>query len=48
MGILDFIMIAFFVCLMAFLVIGFNRQMSQKAKEREKRHKKFNKGEKDE
>ncbi|MCX2682813.1 hypothetical protein OQH60_02900 [Campylobacter sp. MIT 21-1685] len=44
MKILNCIMIVFFVCLMMFLIIGFNRQMIQKAKEREKKYKKLNKG----
>ncbi|EAK0455993.1 hypothetical protein YZ63_02440 [Campylobacter upsaliensis] len=43
MAILEFILIFLFVLLMAFLIIGFNRQMLEKAKEREKRLEKYNK-----
>ncbi|HEC1877577.1 TPA: hypothetical protein R1794_000814 [Campylobacter jejuni] len=48
MEILDFILIVIFVFLMIVLVIGFNRQMMQKNKEREERFKKYNKGEQNE
>ncbi len=48
MAILEFILIMLFVCFMVFLVIGFNRQMSEKAKAREERFKKFEKGDKNE
>lgn len=44
MEILDFILMIIFVLFMIFLVIGFNRQMIQKNKEREERFKKYNKG----
>lgn len=43
MAILEFILIFLFVLLMAFLIIGFNRQMLEKAKEREKGLEKYNK-----
>ncbi|EAH6025223.1 hypothetical protein IO355_000729 [Campylobacter upsaliensis] len=43
MAILEFILIFLFVLLMAFLIIGFNRQMLEKTKEREKRLEKYNK-----
>ncbi|HEC1554282.1 TPA: hypothetical protein R1X37_000662 [Campylobacter upsaliensis] len=43
MAILEFILIFLFVLLIAFLIIGFNRQMLEKAKEREKRLEKYNK-----
>ncbi|EAI3338612.1 hypothetical protein E3N47_05250 [Campylobacter upsaliensis] len=43
MAVLEFILIFLFVLLMAFLIIGFNRQMLEKAKEREKRLEKYNK-----
>ncbi|EMI4815549.1 hypothetical protein V6N98_000961 [Campylobacter upsaliensis] len=43
MAILEFILIFLFVLLMVFLIIGFNRQMLEKAKEREKRLEKYNK-----
>ena len=43
MAILEFILIFLFVLLMEFLIIGFNRQMLEKAKEREKRLEKYNK-----
>lgn len=48
MEILDFILIVIFVFLMIVLVIGFNRQMIQKNKEREERFKKYKKGEQNE
>ncbi|MBC5858178.1 hypothetical protein Cjcuy013_03820 [Campylobacter jejuni] len=48
MKILDFILIVIFVFLMIFLIIGFNRQMIQKNKEREERFKKYKKGEQNE
>ncbi|MFQ6342027.1 hypothetical protein [Campylobacter sp. VTCC 70190] len=48
MEILDFILTSIFVFLMLFLVIGFNRQMTQKNKEKEERFKKFKKGDKNE
>lgn len=35
----DFIIIILFVCFMTFLVLGFNRQMQEKAKQREKKQK---------
>ncbi|MBZ7927985.1 hypothetical protein ACD575_07370 [Campylobacter sp. LH-2024] len=41
MSILDFIFIAFFVFFMIFLIIGFNNQMSERAKEKEKRFQKY-------
>lgn len=41
MSILDFIFVAFFVFFMIFLIMGFNRQMSEKAKEKEKRFQKY-------
>ncbi|EAL53297.1 hypothetical protein CUP0441 [Campylobacter upsaliensis RM3195] len=43
MAILEFILIFLFVLLMVFLIIGFNRQMLEKTKEREKRLEKYNK-----
>ncbi|EGZ6030628.1 hypothetical protein JJE90_001090 [Campylobacter jejuni] len=48
MEILDFILIVIFVFLMIVLVIGFNRQMMQKNKEREERFTKYKKGEQNE
>ncbi|EHY7560687.1 hypothetical protein K4091_001305 [Campylobacter jejuni] len=48
MEILDFILIVIFVFLMIVLIIGFNRQMIQKNKEREERFKKYKKGEQNE
>ncbi|EIK5207336.1 hypothetical protein LJ923_001285 [Campylobacter jejuni] len=48
MEILDFILIVIFVFLMIVLVIGFNRQMMQKNKEREERFKNYKKGEQNE
>ncbi|MCC8277829.1 hypothetical protein LNU06_02475 [Campylobacter sp. VicNov18] len=39
MEILDFIITTIFILLMIFLVIGFNRQMIQRNKEKEKRFK---------
>ncbi|EMO8742568.1 hypothetical protein WDO50_000837 [Campylobacter jejuni] len=48
MEILDFILIVIFVFLMIVLVIGFNRQMMQKNKEREEGFKKYKKGEQNE
>lgn len=48
MEILDFILTSIFVFLMLFLVIGFNRQMTQKNKQKEERFKKFKKGDKNE
>ncbi|MFH5381729.1 hypothetical protein, partial [Campylobacter jejuni] len=48
MEILDFILIVIFVFLMIVLVIGFNRQMMRKNKEREERFKKYKKGEQNE
>lgn len=35
----DFIIIVLFVCFITFLVLGFNRQMQEKAKQREKKQK---------
>ncbi|WP_137620619.1 large conductance mechanosensitive channel protein MscL [Campylobacter estrildidarum] len=46
MSILDFIIVAFFIFLMIFLIVGFNHQMSQKSKEREERFQKYNTKEK--
>lgn len=43
MVILELIFIFLFVLFMAFLIIGFNRQMLEKAKEREKRLEKYDK-----
>ena len=43
LAMLEFILIFLFVLLMAFLIIGFNRQMLEKAKEREKRLEKYSK-----
>lgn len=43
MEILDFILFVFFALFIAFLVIGFNRQMNEKAKAREERFNRFNK-----
>ncbi|HDZ5084906.1 TPA: hypothetical protein RTH03_000135 [Campylobacter jejuni] len=48
MEILDFILMIIFVFLMIFLVIGFNRQMIQKNKEREERFEKYKKGDQNE
>ena len=48
MEIFDFIFTFIFVLFIAFLVIGFNRQMTQKIKDREERFKKFKKGDKNE
>lgn len=36
---IDFIIIILFVCFMTFLVLGFNRQMQEKAKQREEKQK---------
>lgn len=35
----DFIIIILFVCFITFLVLGFNRQMQEKAKQREEKQK---------
>ncbi|MDO4673919.1 TadE/TadG family type IV pilus assembly protein [Campylobacter sp.] len=40
MKIMEFVLILIFVLFMVFLIVGFNRQMSQKAKEREDRMRK--------
>ncbi|MBX1886748.1 hypothetical protein [Campylobacter peloridis] len=36
---IDYIIITLFVCFMIFLVFGFNRQMQEKAKQREEKQK---------
>ena len=41
MEFLDFIVVGLFVCFVAFLIIGFNRQMIEKNKQREERYKKL-------
>ncbi|WP_170999709.1 hypothetical protein [Campylobacter aviculae] len=40
MSILESILIVFFVLLMIFFIVGFNRQMNEKSKLREERFKK--------
>ena len=40
MKIMEFVLVLVFVLFMVFLIVGFNRQMSQKAKEREDRMRK--------
>lgn len=40
MKIMEFVLILIFVLFMVFLLVGFNRQMGQKAKEREDRMRK--------
>ena len=48
MQIFDFLMLTFFVCIMVILVIGFNKQMQERARQKEERFKKFKKGDKNE
>lgn len=42
MEFLDFIVVGLFVCFVAFLIIGFNRQMIEKNKQREEKYRKKN------
>lgn len=42
LGFVDFIISALFVCFVAFFVIGFNRQMIEKNKQREEKYSKKN------
>lgn len=42
MEFLDFIVVGLFVCFVAFFVIGFNRQMIEKNKQREEKYRKKN------
>lgn len=42
MGILNFIITALFIAFIAFLVIGFNRQMLERNQQREEKYKKSN------
>lgn len=41
MEFLDFIVVGLFACFVAFFVIGFNRQMIEKNKQREEKYKKL-------
>lgn len=42
MEFLDFIVVGLFVCFVAFFVIGFNRQIIEKNKQREEKYRKKN------